>query len=101
MRVLVIEPGAKPVVKDIENTLESLQNMVGGYIECVYPFEDPVALTTTRTRTTTAAASHGRFRAGRQTKPASPCVSTVFPRRCTMPEDTTKRVRSAPAAAVA
>lgn len=33
MRVLKIEPGKEPVVINIENTLEALQEAVGGYIE--------------------------------------------------------------------
>ena len=44
MRVLVVEPGRKPYVKRIQNNLESLQKEVGGYIQAVYPFEDPVAI---------------------------------------------------------
>ena len=42
--VLVIEPERKPYVKKIENTLESLQHEVGGCIQAVYPWEEPVAL---------------------------------------------------------
>ncbi len=44
MRVLVIEPMKKPLVKDISPGLESLQNEVGGGIEVVYPFDDPVGI---------------------------------------------------------
>lgn len=42
--VLVLEPDKEPYVKEIENNLESLQSMVGGYIQALYPFDDPVAL---------------------------------------------------------
>ena len=35
IRVLVIEPGKKPEEREIDNTLEALQEIVGGYIECV------------------------------------------------------------------
>lgn len=42
--VLVLEPMKKPYVKEIEHTLENLQNEVGGSIEAVYPFEDKVAI---------------------------------------------------------
>lgn len=35
MRALRIEPGQEPEIIDIENKLESLQQQVGGYIECV------------------------------------------------------------------
>lgn len=35
MKVLRIEPGQEPELIDIENKLESLQQQVGGYIECV------------------------------------------------------------------
>lgn len=41
---LVIEPGKRPYRKEIENELHSLQQSVGGYIEAVYPFTDPVAI---------------------------------------------------------
>lgn len=44
MRVLVIEPGKSPEMREIENNLETKQRIVGGWIEAVYPFDDPVAL---------------------------------------------------------
>lgn len=44
MTVLVIEPKKEPYVTTIPTGLESLQHEVGGYIEAVYPFSDPVAL---------------------------------------------------------
>jgi len=44
MTVLVVEPGEPPYTKDIDPGLASLQKEVGGYIEAVYPFEEPVAL---------------------------------------------------------
>lgn len=44
MTVLVIEPEKKPYVKDISSGLASLQKEVGGYIQAVYPFDDPVAI---------------------------------------------------------
>lgn len=42
--VLVVEPGKEPYMKEIDSGLESLQHEVGGYIEAVYPFEEPVAI---------------------------------------------------------
>lgn len=44
MTVLVVAPGEKPTVETIPIGLESLQQQVGGYIEAVYPFEEPVGL---------------------------------------------------------
>lgn len=44
MKVLVVEPEKEPYVKEINSDLSSLQKEVGGYIEAVYPFEDPVAI---------------------------------------------------------
>mgnify|MGYP003293114903 CR=1 FL=1 len=35
IRVLVKEPYKEPYLKEIEDTLENLQEIVGGYIECV------------------------------------------------------------------
>lgn len=40
MRILVVEPGKKPYLKDIENTLSAMQREVGGYIEPVYLYDD-------------------------------------------------------------
>ena len=42
--VLVVEPGREPYVKEIDPGLKSLQHEVDGWIEAVYPFEDPVAI---------------------------------------------------------
>lgn len=42
--VLVVEPGKTPYEKQISSGLESLQREVGGYIEAVYPYDEPVAL---------------------------------------------------------
>ena len=44
MRVIVVEPKKKPMVQDIDAGLESMQKIVGGPIEAVYPFDEPVAL---------------------------------------------------------
>ena len=44
MNVLVVEPGKKPYAKEISTGLESLQREVGGYIEAVYPYEEPAAI---------------------------------------------------------
>lgn len=44
MKVLVIIPGKFPKVEEIDRGLESLQKAVGGFIEAVYPFTDPVAM---------------------------------------------------------
>ena len=42
--VLVVEPEKKPYAKEISSGLSSLQHEVGGYIQAVYPYEEPVAL---------------------------------------------------------
>ena len=44
MKIIVVEPQKKPVVRDIDPGLASMQKLVGGFIEAVYPFDDPVAL---------------------------------------------------------
>ena len=44
MKVLIVEPGKIPQEADIEPGLRSLQAAVDGYIQAVYPYEDPVAL---------------------------------------------------------
>lgn len=44
MRVIVVEPAKEPVVREIDSGLTSMQSIVGGYIEAIYPFNDPVAV---------------------------------------------------------
>ena len=44
MRVLIAEPEKKPYAKDIDGKLETMQELVGGLIQVLYPFEDRVAL---------------------------------------------------------
>ena len=44
MKVLMVEPGKIPHEAEIEGGLESLQAAVGGDIQAVYPYDDPVAL---------------------------------------------------------
>ena len=44
IKVVLAEPGKKAKATEIENTLENLQKIVGGYIECIYPFEDNVGI---------------------------------------------------------
>ena len=44
MKVLKIEPGKHPEVTEIDNELHALQEAVGGYIECVYPWNDETVL---------------------------------------------------------
>ena len=44
MRVLVVEPERRPEVREIDGSLDSMQKIVGGLIQPVYPFDEPVAL---------------------------------------------------------
>jgi len=44
IRVLVIEPEKTPYVKEIEPKLAAYQAEVGGYIQAIYPFDEPVAI---------------------------------------------------------
>ena len=44
MTVLLVEPGNYPRPVEMGKELEDLQNAVGGFIEVVYPFDDPVGL---------------------------------------------------------
>lgn len=44
MRILKVEPGKKPKTVEISNVLKAMQRVVGGPIQAVYPFEEPVAL---------------------------------------------------------
>lgn len=44
MTVLAVMPGKKPVKMELEESLESMQSFVGGAIQAIYPFNDPVAI---------------------------------------------------------
>ena len=44
MNILLIEPGKPPRPTEIPQTLSAMQHLVGGYIQVLYPFDDPVAL---------------------------------------------------------
>ena len=44
MRILFVEPNVEPRTVEIDGSLASMQSLVGGLIEAVYPFNDPVAL---------------------------------------------------------
>ncbi len=44
MNVLMVEPGKAPHETQIGDDLQSMQALVGGYLDAVYPFEQPVAL---------------------------------------------------------
>lgn len=44
MNVLVVSPGQPPQVKEVRKGLSAFQEVVGGPIQAVYPFEEPVAL---------------------------------------------------------
>ena len=44
LSVLKIAPGQHPQQVEIDNNLKALQQAVGGSIDAVYPFADPVAI---------------------------------------------------------
>ena len=44
MRVLVVEPRMPPFEREIDGTLASMQEIVGGMIQAIYPFDDSTAL---------------------------------------------------------
>ena len=44
MNVLMVEPGKVPYETRIGGDLQSMQATVGGHLEAVYPFEQPVVL---------------------------------------------------------
>jgi hypothetical protein len=41
MKILVVEPLKVPYEKEIDGSLASMQAVVGGLIQLLYPFEDP------------------------------------------------------------
>ena len=44
MKIIQVEPGHKPVAREIDGSLEAMQGVVGGLIQALFPFNDSVAL---------------------------------------------------------
>ena len=44
LKILVVEPMQPPTVQEIDSNLEAMQRIVGGDIQAIYPFDDPVAI---------------------------------------------------------
>ena len=44
MQVVIVEPKKKPTVQNIDDGLEAMQKIVGGTIQAIYPFDEPIAL---------------------------------------------------------
>ena len=44
MLILSVEPGKVPETKEISGSLREMQELVGGHIQAIYPFEEPIAL---------------------------------------------------------
>lgn len=44
MRILTVEPEKAPEIREIDDSLEVMQGIVGGLIQPVYPFKERVAL---------------------------------------------------------
>lgn len=44
MQVVIVELKKKPTVQNIDDGLEAMQKIVGGTIQAIYPFEEPIAL---------------------------------------------------------
>lgn len=44
IKVIIVEPGKPAYLKEIKDELEAYQEIVGGLIELVYPFDDDVLL---------------------------------------------------------
>lgn len=44
IRVLVVEPERRPEMREIDGSLKSMQEVVGGWIQALFPFDETVAL---------------------------------------------------------
>lgn len=44
MKILRVEPEKSPEIVEMDGSLATLQKAVGGYIEAVYPWDDPIAI---------------------------------------------------------
>ena len=41
MRILIVEPGRRPEEREIDGSLKSMQEVVGGWIQALNPFAEP------------------------------------------------------------
>lgn len=44
MKVVYVEPNKNAEIREIGSGLKAMQDIVGGYIQAIYPFDDPVAI---------------------------------------------------------
>ena len=44
LRIIKVEPSKPPRIVEVSPDLDSLQHEVGGYIQVIYPFSDPVGI---------------------------------------------------------
>ena len=44
IKIIILETGKEAYVKEIEGDLQSMQKVVGGLIQAIYPFEEEVCL---------------------------------------------------------
>ena len=44
MKIVQVEPGREPIATEIDGSLDSMQEVVGGLIQALFPFDEPVAL---------------------------------------------------------
>lgn len=40
MRILIVEPGRRPKVREIDGTVEAMREIVGGELQAIYPSDD-------------------------------------------------------------
>ena len=44
MKIVLVEPGKEARAAEISGSLQSMQQLVGGIIQAIYPWTDPVAM---------------------------------------------------------
>lgn len=44
MKIVLVEPGKEARLAEISGSLQSMQQLVGGIIQAIYPWTDPVAM---------------------------------------------------------
>lgn len=44
MKIISVQRNREPEIIEIDGTLDSMQKVVGGYIEVIEPFDDPIAV---------------------------------------------------------
>ena len=96
MTILLVSPGQQPKKTTIDDTLAAMQRTVGGPIQAIYPFEEPVPSSATRRESSCTFPSTGPSapRTSARSAASLPGTSSSAPRRRTASTSRVSRTTS-------